>query len=853
MNKTYIIDGNSLLFRSYYSNRALDGTIMRRKDGLPTNAIYTFHNLVDKLKSELEEGDHLFIAFDTEKKTHRREEFEEYKAQRKAIDEDLAIQLPIARELLDSMDICWAEKEGFEADDLCGSLANYACNFSDVYLFTSDKDFLQLASIKENIYVCLLKKGLKEIITYDKNNMKTLFGLEADQITDYKALAGDSSDNYPGVKGIGEKTAIKLLTEYSHIENMYEKIKNEKSSKMIEKLLNGEKECYFFKSLATIDTSLDMKDIYEKSIYTPYHKDKLLAFYHKYEFNQMIKNIDKRKGLITEEKKEEDKLIVENITSINNLKNIRGITFVSNNDNENIAELLGFALLADKVYFLPLNYAYEDEKFKEYLNSSEQKITYDLKSLYVFLERYSFPKVKNVYFDLLLATYLLNPDVGQSRDEIFSNYSISLGEEKYCSSLYYTGKLEEETIKKLEDNDQLSLLNNIEIPLSEILASMEIEGVPVDKKTLEDINKEYSDIIEKYKESIYADAGLEFNINSPKVLEDVLFNKLNIYRRKGEKGTNIEVLNRHIDDHPIINKIIAYRTYNKIVSSYTSSLPKHIFKDNKIHAIYNQALTATGRLSMSEPNLQNISIKNELGKNIRKAFFYPDDNYFLSLDYSQIELRVLASIGNIPHLIDSFIKEEDIHKATASKVFNVPLSLVDDNMRRKAKAVNFGIVYGITKYGLAEQLHISSFEAEELINAFKESFPEIQIFEEKVIDYALKEGYVKTLYNRRRYLPLLKTGNHMQKEFSKRAAVNTVIQGTAADLIKVAMKKCYDVLSDYKTKIILQIHDELIFKVPKDELEITPSLLKKAMESAGSFKVPLKVDGTYAKTWYEVH
>ena len=390
-----------------------------------------------------------------------------------------------------------------------------------------------------------------------------------------------------------------------------------------------------------------MKDIYEKSIYTPYHKDKLLAFYHKYEFNQMIKNIDKRKGLITTEKRKDDKLIVENITSINNLKNIRGITFVSNNDNENIAELLGFALLADKVYFLPLNYAYEDEKFKEYLNSPEQKITYDLKSLYVFLERYSFPKVKNVYFDLLLATYLLNPDVGQSRDEIFSNYSISLGEEKYCSSLYYTGKLEKETIKKLQDNDQLSLLNNIEIPLSEILASMEIEGVPVDKKTLEDINKEYSDIIEKYKESIYADAGLEFNINSPKVLEDVLFNKLNIYRRKGEKGTNIEVLNRHIDDHPIINKIIAYRTYNKIVSSYTSSLPKHIFKDNKIHAIYNQALTATGRLSMSEPNLQNISIKNELGKNIRKAFFYPDDNYFLSLDYSQIELRVLASIGNI--------------------------------------------------------------------------------------------------------------------------------------------------------------------------------------------------------------
>ena len=421
-------------------------------------------------------------------------------------------------------------------------------------------------------------------------------------------------------------------------------------------------------------------------------------------------------------------------------------------------------------------------------------------------------------------------------------------------ALYTSYQLEEEVTSTLKEQGEYDLFKNVELPLSFLLAKMEIEGFPINTKILSDIEIEYNKKIEQLKSNIYSLVGKEFNINSPKQLEDILFVDLGIKKYKGEKGTGSEVLLSHIYDHEVIPLIIEYRLYSKIVSTYTSALPKHVGLDNKIHAIYNQALTSTGRLSMSEPNLQNISIRNEEGKQLRKAFFYPNnDFYLLSIDYSQIELRMLAHLAKIKDLQEIFAQGHDIHSATAAKVFNKKIEDVSEDERRKAKAVNFGIIYGISPFGLSTQLGISREEAKNLIESFKNTFNGISQFQEETIKYAKEKGYVKTILNRRRYLKEINSSNFALRNFNERAAINTVIQGSAADLIKVAMLKCEELLKEYKTKIVLQIHDELIFKVPKDEVDIIPEKLQKCMEEAMKLDVPLVADKKVANTWYEVH
>lgn len=880
MSKTYIVDGNSLLFRSYYST-AYTGNIMTTKKGLPINAIFAFHNLIKKIKSTLKEGDHLFVAFDTGKPTKRKQEFENYKAQRAPVPNELIIQMPIAREMLEAMDIHWSEKEGYEGDDLAGSMAKIASLHEDtVTLFTSDKDFLQLLDLSDRVHVCFLKKGLSETIDYTKENLKELFGLNPDQITDFKGIAGDPSDNYLGIKGVGEKTAMKMLNEYGHLEGIIAHCKEDQKPKINQKILAGEQDALFFKKLATIDTTMDMSSEYEQSHYVPYHKSKLQAFYLKYDLSSFLGKINKMENIIDDNKKQFEQVslfesgdeVLENemelscfkkreTVSISSFKEIPdeiiGITYDADKDNENTSKLIGFALASENhLYKLTLEKAKDDPDFKAFLTNDRKKTVFDLKGLYVLLNRNGFPEIQNVDFDLLLATYLVNPDCGQKKEQLFLSYQVELSYQNDVSLevISYTLDLKPQVLKDLDKNGERELFEKVELPLSKVLAKMEIEGFPMDLETLKNIDVEYSEKLVSLSKEIYALAGEEFNINSTKQLENILFTKLDIPRLKGEKGTGIDVLTSHINDHPVVSKIIEYRLYNKLVTGYTKSLPDHLGNDGKIHAIYNQALTSTGRLSMSEPNLQNISIRNEEGKSIRKAFFYPDDGtYLLSLDYSQIELRVLAHVGDIKVLQEIFIEGKDIHTATASRVFNVPFDEVTSEMRRRAKAVNFGIVYGISPYGLSQQLSIPPKEAGELIAQFKKTFEGIDEYQNRCIEFAREHGYVSTILNRRRYLKDINSSNRVMHSFSERAAVNTTIQGSAADLIKVAMIRCEEVLKNYKTKIILQIHDELLFKVPKEELEIVVPLLKDTMEHAMDLKVPLKVDGTSAHTWYEVH
>ena len=876
MNKTYIVDGNSLLFRSYYST-AYSGNLMMTKEGIPTNAIYAFHNLIRKIKSSLKENDHLFVSFDAGKNTFRKQEFSEYKAQRPKAPEELVAQMPIAREMLEAMDIYWKQLEGYEGDDLAGSMAKEAAlNGDEVTLFTSDKDFLQLLDLSDNVHVCFLKKGLTETIDYTKANLHTLFGLNPDQITDFKGISGDPSDNYKGIKGVGEKTTMKLLNDYGHLEEIIKHCQEDQKPKVNQKILEGADEARFFKKLATIETTLDVKQDYEKSKYVPYHKSKLSQFYLKYQLAQFIRQIDKMDNLVddsdnqlflTKEEGQEQvkkvQQIVERefitIKSFDEIKEeILSFTYDSSSDNENTATLYSFVFGCQKnVYILSNKLAHNDESFIFFLKNKEKKISvYDNKGLQVLLNRNGYPKLEGVDFDFLLTTYLINPDSGMKREEIFINYNISLNNNKNipCQIASHIINLKEEILNTLKENNELDLLYNVELPLSEILADMETEGFPINSQKLEEINDEYSKILNDLEQTIFSLANKSFNINSPKQLEQVLFEDLHIEKYKGEKGTGIEVLKAHINDHPIIEKIIQYRLYAKLVNGYTTALPQHISDDNKIHALYNQALTTTGRLSMSEPNLQNISIRNEEGKSIRKAFYYPNEEfYLLSLDYSQIELRMLAHVADIKALKEIFLEGKDIHASTASKVFNVPFDEVTPEMRRRAKAVNFGIVYGISSFGLSNQLGISPKEAQELIKQFKTAFEGIDKFQNKCIDYARENGYVSTILSRRRYLRDINSKSHALRSFSERAAVNAVIQGSAADLMKVSMIKCAQLLKSYKTKIVLQIHDELIFKVPKDEIDIILPLLKDAMEHALSLSVPLEVDGTYALNWYEAH
>ena len=861
MKKITIIDGNSLLFRSYYATAYPGLEIMRGPDGTPTNAIFAFSNMINKIINDIKPGESLFVAFDAGKKTFRNDLLDTYKANRKPVPEDLVVQFPIVREFLKCLGIFQFEEMGFEGDDIAGTIATLSKQAGyDVHVYTSDRDFLQL--VDNNVSVHILKKGLSDVAIMTPELVKETYGFEPIKIIDYKGLRGDSSDNLPGIPGIGEKTAVKLIEQYGSFDEIIAHA-DEISGKIGEAIKQNAKLGQISRDLAIIKTNVALPFSIDQLVYEGYDFNCINNFCQKYGLKTFINKVSSKW-----KKKDQYKDDLE-IIQINSIKDIEipntiGIAIDLIDDDYTRGEISGLSLYINgKDYYISFPDVKKDKFLFEVLkNDKILKKCFDYKSIKVALAMNDI-ELNGLSFDLLLASYLIDTSSNLTPEFVFSSYGVTLDETESIS-LFSSGNLkksskvahfsyilENQIVDELKKIDALNLYHELELPLSNALAKMEIEGFPIDSKMLDKFGEEYTTKIKDLEKEIYELAGEEFNVASPKQLADILFNKLGLKSNK-KLSTSVEVLKELKSEHPIIGKILEYRKYFKLQTTYIDGLKSHIYPDNKIHAKFNQAITATGRLSSSDPNLQNISVRDEDGKQIRQAFYYDDENIeILSLDYSQIELRVLASLSNCQALINIFNKGEDIHAVTAKHLFNLseqPTSL----QRRKAKTVNFGVVYGISDWGLADQLDISVKEARTFINSFYETFPEIKNFFEDIITKTTNDGYVSTLLGRRRYLRELHDANYQVREFAKRAATNAPIQGTAADLIKKAMIDVDKAIEEQglKSKMVLQIHDELIFKAYKDEKDILYNLVKNIMENALKLSVPLEVDGGFGKDWY---
>ena len=855
MSKLIVIDGNSLLFRAYYATAYPGVEIMRSKDGTPTNAIFAFSNMINKIISSLKEGESIIVAFDTGKKTFRHQALDIYKANRKPAPEDLVKQFPIARDFLKAMNIFQFEEEGFEGDDIAGTISRIAEKEGyEVTIYTSDRDFIQLVSKK--ITVNILKKGLSDILVMTPESVVETFGFTPLQIIDYKGLRGDSSDNLPGIPGVGEKTAVKLINEYGSFDNIVahaDDIGGKVGSNIKENVELGT----LCRDLAMIKDDIDLPFGVEDTKYNGYNFEKINEFCQRYELKQFMSKISPKWKRNDESSIE---INVETLTSFKDIdfQNKIGLALDFDEADYSRDEVYGLAInMNGHHYYISLDDAKNDERLLKALKDKKiEKYCLDYKAIKVALKRYD--------IDIDVAGYLLDSNAKTDYDSVMHFFGMDLPKiekvslfesknpERSSKIAFYSSLLYEKAKSELLHLRAWDLFNNLELPLVSTLADMEIEGFPLDKNKLEEIGKAYKDKIQTLEEEIYQFAGERFNIASPRQVADILFNKLGLPDYK-KGSTSIEVLKDLVPYHPIIIKLIEYRKYFKLQTTYVDGLKPHIFKDGKIHAKFNQALTSTGRLSSSEPNLQNISIRDEDGKNIRKAFYYPDGEYeILSLDYSQIELRVLAGLSNCKLLQEVFESGEDIHSATAKKIFHLE-GKPTDQQRRRAKTVNFGVIYGISDWGLSEQLGISPKEAKAFINSFYETFPEVATFFQNVVKEANENGYVSTIMGRRRYLRELHDSNYQVREFAKRAAMNAPIQGSAADLIKIAMIKVNHLLKEekLKSKMVLQIHDELILKVHKDEKDIVYKLVKETMEHAMDFPVKFEVEGGFGKTWYD--
>ncbi len=860
MSKLIIVDGNSLLFRAFYALYTINPTnIMRTSDGVPTNAIYIFSNMLASLLSSLKDGDGIFVAFDAGKHTFRHKEFADYKANRPKCPEELLEQMPIAREFLDELNILHYENENLEADDICGIMANNAAKEGyDVEIYTSDKDYLQL--INDKITIELIRKGLKDIHRMDRDAFINEWGIEPIQICDYKGLRGDDSDNLKGIPGIGDKTAKLLISKFGDLENI---IKNaDLKTKVGKNLVEYQDQGRLCKHLAIIATNESIPLTPSDTIYKGYDFSKISNFALKYQFRTLLNKLPKQYKL---EKKVANVIdFTENLdySDILNAKEI-GLAIDIEKLNYHDARLFGIAITTqNNTYYIHYESLIKDLKILDLLNNKDvKKFTFDYKKILCVFARYNI-KVDGLYFDLLLANYLLDSNSKADIESLLISKGIDISYALKNENLlfddshikltaitsYYSLNLFDDYKENLKAKNQLDLLYDIEMPLTIVLAKMEIEGFPLDKDTLLTFKDDFQKKVDSLAEDIYTLAGETFNINSPKQVSTILYEKLGLPANK-KGSTSVDHLQTIHNLHPIIGKILEYRKYAKLISTYIDGLVPFIKADGKVHCTFNQALTTTGRLSCSEPNLQNISTRDEEGKQIRKAFFYKEDNIeILSLDYSQIELRILAHLSNSASLIKVFNENQDIHSATAKRIFNLdrePTSLE----RRKAKAVNFGIIYGISFYGLSEQLEIPINESKEIIMNFNKAFPEINAFRESLIETAVTNGYAITMFNRRRYLPEINSSQYQAREFARRAATNAPIQGSAADLIKIAMIKVDEALTkgNYKSKLISQIHDELILKVYDDEKDKVYNLVKDIMENCVQLKVKLKVDGGYAK------
>ncbi|NCA97199.1 MAG: DNA polymerase I [Bacteroidia bacterium] len=862
MAKVYIIDGNSLLFRAYYATAyGPNAKVMRTKDGIPTNALFAFGNMINKIISSFKGGEHLIVGFETSRKTFRSEEFADYKANRKPTEADLIAQMPLARELLKSLGIFVYEQDGFEADDVCGTVSKLASKAGhQVIVYTSDRDFLQL--IDHNIAIHILKTGLSNIMVMDEITMPQEFGIQPAQIPDYKGLRGDASDNLPGIPGIGEKTAVKLLQEFGTFEKIVEEAPNIKG-KVGESIIENQKTGFMSKRLATIKTDIELPFTLDDILYRGFVFDEINAFGQRYELKQLLNRLPAKLKI---ESQRDIQIEYERIASLSTISLDTPFAIFLDMKEENYFKtpILGLAISdGKKHYYMTIDDVAKDESLRKILeDESIKKACFDAKATTVALHRLGI-SLHGVNFDLLLASYLLDSSLKNNVDAVLNYFGVDAqGKEENALSLfdesnplrsakvaYLTVKLMPRVLDELKKHEAIELFHNIELPLATVLAKMEIEGFPLDVRALNAIGEQYRTKLNVLTKDIYDLAGEDVNINSPKQIADLLFNKLGLPGNRKD-STSVDALKKLTGLHPIVEKILEYRKYAKLLSTYIDGLAVHVHADGKLHAIFNQALTTTGRLSSSEPNLQNISIRDEEGRLIRQAFYYDDDEYrILSLDYSQIELRILASLSKCQAFIEVFNREEDVHAATAKAIFGDKNS----TSRRKAKAVNFGIIYGISDWGLSEQLDIAPKEAKAIIDSFFEAYPEVGEYMQSVVDQAFKNGYVSTLLGRRRYLRELYDSNYQVREFARRAAMNAPIQGTAADLIKLAMVKVQEMLetNHYKTRLVLQIHDELLFKVHNSEIDEVRSKISEIMENVLPLAVKLKVEGVVGKTWYD--
>lgn len=875
MNKErlIILDGNSLMNRAFYAL-----PLLTNREGIHTNAVYGFTNMLLKMKEEIEPN-YIVCTFDKAAPTFRHNEYKEYKAGRKKMPPELAEQFPIVKELLNKFDINIFEIEGFEADDLIGTLSCRAEEQGiEVYIVTGDRDALQLAS--DNIKVVLTKRGITEKEIYDSNRMIEEYGVTPKQFIDVKGLMGDASDNIPGVPGVGEKTAYKLIKEYGSIENVLNNTENISGKKIKESLIENSQQAIFSKKLATIMCNVPIEiDLDSIKSNENYDAEAIRKMFLDLEFKSLL---DK----IYTEQKEEDKIIEEEtiefdiihnndelkklIKNIDENKEKETLFLLFNTENESTYSLVNIKDIY--INFLDKNYAINIENLQDkedflkslkYILESEdiKKVSYDVKAPYVVLNKWGVD-VKNIAFDIKIAAYLIEPSRSDYDLDILIPHYLKReiraeGEEKFIKEVSALKDLYEEIRDEIKSLDMEMLYYEVELPLVKVLSSMEQEGFKVDREMLQQIGEKFQIEIDKMQKEIYTLADEEFNINSPKQLGKILFEKLDlpvIKKTKTGYSTNAEVLEALKDKNPIIEKITYYRQLTKLYSTYVEGLKNVIDTDEKIHSTFNQTVTTTGRLSSTEPNLQNIPIKYEMGKEIRKVFVAEDkSSVLLSADYSQIELRVLAHISEDENLIDAFKHHDDIHTKTASEVFKVPLDEVTSTMRSNAKAVNFGIVYGIGDFSLAQDLKISRKEAKAYIDAYFDRYPKVREYMDKTIQQAHREMYVTTILNRRRHIPEIADSKKMVKALGERLAMNTPIQGSAADIIKMAMVKVYNSLKEnkLKSKLILQVHDELILNVDKDELYKVKEIVKNSMENVMPLNVPLEVDMHEGESWYD--
>lgn len=864
MKKLLILDSNSILNRAFYGVRYLSA-----KDGTPTNAIYGFLNILLKLIKE-QEPDYICAAFDVKAPTFRHKQYEGYKAQRKPMPEGLAAQMPLAKDVLRAMGVTILEKEGYEADDIIGTVARL-CEESEISCFiaTGDKDDLQLASDKTKVILTVTKSGYNETIIYDNKAVKEKYHVTPTEFIDVKALMGDPSDNIPGVKGVGEKTAMSLIEKHHSIEYIYENIDDiGLKGAMLQKMKDGREMAFMSKELATINRNTPIEFNADECVFDGFENNgELYEILKRLELNSIIKKLDLSGG---DNVKENEDIFKDFSYQVGDKNMISGdkVTVVLDFDGDNISS----AAVGAGNNAVVLN---EQDDIKELLeDDSIAKVMFDVKEAIVKLNGRI--DIKNISDDTAIAAYLVDPAKNEyTIEKLASEYfgtviekpevkQLSLLDDVETDRSEYLAKcavalgvLNERIGDKIKENGQEKLYQEVELPLVTVLAHLEINGFLVDDNQLKEFADKLGEKIDALTNEIYMLAGEEFNINSPKQLGVILFEKLELKPVKKTKtgyATNADVLEKLRDKHPIVNFIMEYRQLAKLKSTYCDGLTAVVNPNtHRIHSVFTQTVTVTGRLSSTEPNLQNIPTRTELGREIRKMFVAKEGYVLVDADYSQIELRVLAHIANDETMINAFRNNEDIHAVTASQVLGIPLEDVTKEQRSSAKAVNFGIVYGIGEFSLAQDLHISVKEAKAYIESYLEKYHGVRNYMESIKEQAKKDGYVKTMLNRIRYIPELKSPNYNIRQFGERVALNTPIQGTAADIIKLAMVRVDNRLINegLKSKLILQVHDELIVEAHKDEVDKVKQILSEEMQGAMELNVPLKVDMSTGHSWYD--